>query len=79
MIDSLGWVLFKKNRLEEAIPHLAKASELLPEDPTIMEHLGEAYLKRGSAQKALEIFNKALHVNPENEKLKEKVQQLKGR
>ncbi len=49
-LDSLGWVLFRLGRFEEARPHLEKAVELLGEelDPTVLDHLGDvmAALKR---------------------------------
>jgi tetratricopeptide (TPR) repeat protein len=72
MLDSLGWVLFRKDRLAEAIIHLKQASELLPEDATILEHLGDAYLQSGDAEKASETFDRCLKINPDSEKLKKK-------
>lgn len=45
--DSLGWVLYRMGRYEEAIPHLERAVELLPYDPVINDHLGDAYWKVG--------------------------------
>ena len=41
--DSLGWVLFRMNEFDKAIPHLERAVELLPYDPVINDHLGDAY------------------------------------
>ena len=45
IIDSLGWVLFRMGKYEEAVPHLERAVELLPYDPVINDHLGDAYWK----------------------------------
>ena len=36
--DSLGWVYFKKNRLDEAIRYLKEAAAILPEDAAIGKH-----------------------------------------
>ena len=47
ILDSLGWVHFKKNKYDSALKHLKRALELLPDDPNIMEHLGDVYLKIG--------------------------------
>lgn len=47
IIDSLGWVLYKTGAYEEAVPHLEKAVELLPYDPIINDHLGDAYWRVG--------------------------------
>lgn len=41
--DSLGWVFVRMKRYEEAAPYLEKAVELLPYDPVINDHLGDAY------------------------------------
>ena len=43
IVDSLGWVLYKLNRHDEAVGHLEKATELMPVDPIINDHLGDAY------------------------------------
>lgn len=45
--DSLGWVLFRMKQFAEAVPHLERAVELLPYDPVINDHLGDAYWKVG--------------------------------
>lgn len=45
--DSLGWVLYRMGRYEEAVPHLEDAVELLPYDPVINDHLGDSYWKVG--------------------------------
>ena len=45
--DSLGWVLYRMEEFEKAVPHLEKAVELLPYDPVINDHLGDAYWKVG--------------------------------
>jgi tetratricopeptide (TPR) repeat protein len=41
--DSLGWLLFKRGRAEEAVPVLERALRGAPGDPTINEHVGDAY------------------------------------
>ena len=46
IIDSLGWVYYQKGKFEDAIRHLQKAVSLLPNDPTIAEHLGDAYFMK---------------------------------
>lgn len=45
--DSLGWVLYKMGRYEEAVPHLERAVELLPYDSIVNDHLGDVYWKVG--------------------------------
>ena len=41
--DSLGWVLYRMGRYNEAATRLERAVELMPYDPVINDHLGDAY------------------------------------
>ena len=76
ILDSLGWVHFKRNKIESALTHLKRALELLPGDANIMEHLGDVYLKIGRDQEALEQYRKALSLDPDNPALKKKLNLL---
>jgi Flp pilus assembly protein TadD len=77
IIDSLGWVYFKKGNLALAEKYLKEATALSPGDPTIAEHLGEVYEKKGSLSEALEAYSRALKINPENESLIKKAERVK--
>jgi tetratricopeptide (TPR) repeat protein len=59
-LDSLGWAYFKQDRLMEAEQYLRKAIERQGNDPTILGHLGDVYLKLGDNQQAADTFEKAL-------------------
>jgi len=83
IIDSLGWVYFRKGQYDKALGELKRAIELSPEDPTIHEHLGDVYFKKKDYGKALQIYEKALSLNNvDHEKLKGKIndvmEHLKG-
>lgn len=58
--DSLGWVLFKRGRLSEALTHLRKASELQPEEPVVQEHLGDVYQHQKKFSEAVTAYEKAV-------------------
>ncbi len=45
--DSLGWVLYKMGKYDEAVLYLEKATELQPYDAVINDHLGDAYWQVG--------------------------------
>jgi len=64
-LDSLGWVLFKMNKPKEALTWLLKAVEYLEEpDATIYDHLGDVYTALNEKDKAREVWQKALSIDP---------------
>lgn len=67
-LDSLGWVLFKQGRAEEALTELLRAASLLAAepDPVVFEHIGDAYEKLGRPSEAVLYWQKALHLDPGN-------------
>jgi len=73
ILDSLGWVHFKKNKYASALAHLKRALELLPDDASITEHLGDVYLKTGQDKEALNYYRKAIKIDPGNSALKKKL------
>jgi uncharacterized protein HemY len=84
-LDSLGWVYFKQNKLTEAADYLRRAIALQGDDPTILSHLGNVYLKLGqdeqaaaTLEKSLAQWQKALPADYEAEKANEVDAQLKA-
>ncbi len=59
-LDSLGWAYHKMNRNDMAQEPLEKAVKLIPDDPTIREHLGFVYLALGEKARALQEWEHAL-------------------
>ena len=76
ILDSLGWVHFKKNQYDSALKHLKRARQLLPGDANIMEHLGDVYLKIGQDKEALEQYRNAVKIDSDNSALKKKLDAL---
>jgi len=76
IIDSLGWVHFRQNKLASALKHLKRALELMPDDPNILEHLGDVYLKTGQAGEALDFYRRAIKISPDSLILKKKIDEL---
>jgi len=64
-IDSLGWVYFRQGKLDLAEKYLLDATHLLPRDPTVQEHLGDVFAKRGDLMRALTTYRHALTLEPE--------------
>lgn len=55
VLDTLGWILVGKGKLDEGIGLLERALELSPKNAPIMEHLRAALAKRGDDERAKQI------------------------
>ena len=77
IIDSLGWLYYKKGDYDKAVKELERAMTFLPEDPVIAEHLGDAYIKTRNLRKALAVYEKAVSLDPNNKDLNLKLEKLK--
>lgn len=73
-IDTYGWILFRKNKFEEALVQFKKALELMPNDTHIIEHVGDAQFKSGNTTEALTNWKKAKALGSTNQKLTEKIE-----
>lgn len=68
-VDSLGWVYYKLGQYDLAEKHLLNAAALIPDDPTIQEHLGDLFARTGDLERAMERYRQALELEPEDEDL----------
>lgn len=68
ILDSMGWVLYRMGRLDEAEQYLRKALVLRP-DPEVAAHLGEVLWVKGDRHGADEVWNTALRQAPGDDKL----------
>lgn len=75
IVDSMGWVLFRLGRHEEAAEHLRRSYEGEP-DPVVAAHLGEVLWTLGRREEAREIWNSALEDAPDNEVLLETIERF---
>ena len=64
IVDSLGWVLFQRGEFNAAVSHLENAAALIPIDPIINDHLGDAYWAVGRMIEAEFQWNRALSFDP---------------
>lgn len=72
ILDTLGWVLYKQNKMNEAIKTLEKAHQLESNESIIAEHLGDVYFKLALPQKARDMYERAV-VNEQNEQNVKKI------
>ena len=63
IIDSMGWALFKRGEMREALDFLKRAMAKMP-DPEIAAHLGEIYWTLGDEVKAIKTWSQGLKKVP---------------
>jgi Flp pilus assembly protein TadD len=56
----LGDILLRDNAFEEAVEHLGRAHEVDPDNAVVMSKLGEAYLRLGQEERAMELLSRAV-------------------
>lgn len=66
-LDSLGWVYFKLDRIEEAELYLVRASDRVRRDPTIHDHLGDLYYKKGDYLQARSSWQRSVAYSQDEE------------
>lgn len=71
VMDTMGWVYFKRGLYDSAIIELADSLEKIPENPTAHYHLGMAYYKKGEKEKARAQLERALGLKENFEKSEE--------
>ncbi len=67
IVDSLGWVLYRLGDYEMAARVLERAVVLMPGDPVITDHYGDALWKAGYKREARFQWRQALTLKPANE------------
>lgn len=60
ILDTLGWVLFKRGQFGDAIRTLEAAYKAQPEESVIAEHLGDAYYHQQMPDKAKRLYMRAV-------------------
>ena len=65
--DSLGWILYRLGKYDEAVGPMERAVELQPIDPIINDHLGDVLWKVGRKLEAEFQWRRALSFEPEEE------------
>ena len=75
IVDSLGWVLYRMGRTEEALPHLRRAFEL-QRDAEVAAHLGEVLWMSGDKDEARSIWRVGRELDPDNRALKQVLERL---
>jgi len=79
-LDTLGWLEFRQGKVEAALNDLVRAAQKMKhDDPVVFEHIGDAYAKLNQIAQAMETWQKALALDPQNKRLAEKIDRTKTR
>lgn len=76
ILDSMGWVLYRMGRLDEAANYLKKAHELR-NDPEVAVHLSEVLRATGDKDGARAVLDQALQVAPDDRRLLDAIERLR--
>ena len=70
-VDSLGWAFYRMKDFGAAVQFLEKATELEPDDPEIIDHLGDALWQSGRQIEARYQWRRALALEDDTTKQKQ--------
>jgi tetratricopeptide (TPR) repeat protein len=76
IIDSMGWVLYRRGKLKDSLTYLRRAYAGRP-DPEIAAHLGEVLWALGERSEAERVWGDAAKDSPDNETLANTIKRLK--
>jgi len=75
--DTVGWYYFQTGNYPRALVELKRAERLVEEaDATIYDHIGQTLAKLGEKSFAAEYYRKALKLDPQNEELKSRLDEM---
>jgi tetratricopeptide (TPR) repeat protein len=75
-INSLGYMLLRDDKTEEAIAIFKLNVAEHPKAWNVYDSLGEAYMKKGESELAIENYQKSIELNPNNENGKNMLKKL---
>ena len=75
ILDSLGWVLYKKGDIKNAL-HYIELAYNKDQDPEIVEHFCEILIKSGFLKRSKEVMKIEIEKNPDNTDLLNKLMTL---
>lgn len=78
-MDTAGWIHYQLGDYDIALEYIQKATELENNSWTVVEHLGDVLLKLGKEPEAVDAWEKALRMAPDNSELLKKINQSKDK
>jgi tetratricopeptide (TPR) repeat protein len=71
--DTRGWVYFQMGQPKDALPYLQRAAFMTNNDPVVLQHVGDTYLKLGLRHEAIATWARALEKDPHNGDLAKRI------
>jgi len=79
VLNMIGYLVFMQNeKPNDAIKVFAKNAQEFPESSNVYDSLAEAYAGAGKKDLAIENYEKALKLDPNNENARDRLKKLKG-
>ena len=72
-LDTRGWIHFRMGNFREALVDLQAADAFMPGDPTILDHIGDAWSALGHRESAIAKWTLSLRADPSNQRVAEKL------
>lgn len=72
-LDTLGWVRYRQQRLEEALDLLLRAREHMPDDPTVLDHVGDVLAKLQRTPEAAAYWSRSYAIDPAQPEVAQKL------
>jgi pentatricopeptide repeat protein len=66
-LNSLGYLLLRQNRINEAIRIFKENVNLFPDSWNVYDSLAEACMRNNDLEKAIYYYSESLRLNPDNE------------
>jgi GWxTD domain-containing protein len=76
VVEGLGFAYYIKNDYEKAVGYLEHAQTLRPADTSLLNALGDCYQNVSNIEKAREMFERSLEMNPSQEGVKTRLAEL---
>jgi tetratricopeptide (TPR) repeat protein len=76
-LNDIGYKLLNQGKFQEALAVFQLNVKFYPESWNVYDSIGEAYVKTGDKELAIENYQKSLQINPDNNNAVEMLKQLK--
>jgi Flp pilus assembly protein TadD len=74
----LAGLFFKKGWYEKALLELERAVAVVPDDPIMQDHLGDAYFHLRRLREARQAWEKSLALKPDNPTVEQKLRDVRS-